>query len=217
MAICLGIYPIFHGKWMKWMDHFHWKCFTRCPTPTERWPSPQPITSDLKDIEHWNQWTFIWKISGCWSDSFILYNTVYIYMYIYNYIRSISSWKNSVSSSPNLANFWHSWLTKRYNTMQSTDSWFQKFENWIARSNHLWSRSLKPPFFALDPDPSRPKVVYDHFQAYPHFILWYHRKWQSHRAQWRTADLVDLVDLVFIPSISGWFLKNSSKWMGQIL
>ena len=85
LSIYLSIYYVCHWKWMKWMDHFHWKCFTRCPTPTERWPSPEPIGSDLKDIEHWNHWTFIWKISGCWSDSFILfilYNTVYIYIYV---------------------------------------------------------------------------------------------------------------------------------------
>jgi hypothetical protein len=174
MAISLGIYPIFrqthiylsiylsiyyvcHWKWMKWMDHFHWKCFTRCPTPTERWPSPEPIGSDLKDIEHWNHWTFIWKISGCWSDSFILfilYNTVYIYMF------HLFIGKNSVSSSPNFGIFWHSWLTKQYNTMQSTDSWFQKFENWIARSNHLWISMVslpEAPIFCFGPWPLAPQ------------------------------------------------------------
>ena len=170
MAISLWIYPIFrqthiylsiyyvcHWKWMKWMDHFHWKCFTRCPTPTERWPSPEPIGSDLKDIEHWNHWTFIWKISGCWSDSFILfilYNTVYIYMF------HLFIGKNSVSSSPNFGIFWHSWLTKQYNTMQSTDSWFQKFENWIARSNHLWISMVslpEAPIFCFGPWPLAPQ------------------------------------------------------------
>ena len=113
----------------------------------------------------------IWKISnigiiGPSSERFLVADLILLYFLyciircIYIYMFHLFIGKNSVSSSPNFGIFWHSWLTKQYNTMQSTDSWFQKFENWIARSNHLWISMVslpEAPIFCFGPWPLAPQ------------------------------------------------------------